>query len=221
MSSASGKVVLYSYWRSSCSYRVRIALAFKGVEYEYRAVNLIKDGGEQYKEEYARLNPMTAVPTLLLADEGVSISQSVAILEYLEETRPEPALLPKSAVSRAKVRQLVQIICADTQPLQNLPVLAAAGGTDAARKADWARKWISRGLLAYEKIVAETAGKYSVGDEVTLADLALVPQLYNARRFNVDLSVLPTVLLIEEALLQLPAFQAAHPDAQPDAQLAA
>jgi len=212
-SSEGGVVALYSYWRSSCSYRVRIALAHKGIAYEYRPVNLIRDGGEQHKEDYARLNPLEVVPTILI--DGTAIGQSVAILEYLEETRPERPLLPKDAVPRAQVRQLVMIICADTQPAQNLLVLKEVGEE---RKNDWARKFITRGLQAYEKLAQQTAGKYSVGDEVTLADVALVPQLYNAHRFDVDLSSFTTILRIEEALQQLSAFRAAHPDAQPDAQ---
>lgn len=215
--------MLYSYWRSSCSYRVRIALALKGIDYEYRAVNLAaKGGGEQHQTEYERLNPMKAVPTLLI--DGAAIGQSVAILEYLEETRPEPALLPAAgqgataAVQRAKVRQLVSIICADTQPLQNSSVLAAIAGDDEEGKAAFARKWIERGLRAYEKTIETTAGRYSVGDEVTLADLALVPQLYNARRFGIDVTTaFPALARIDEALQQLPAFRAAHPDAQIDA----
>jgi maleylacetoacetate isomerase len=210
------EVVLYSYWRSSCSYRVRIALAFKQIPYRYHAVNLIKDGGEQLKDEYAHLNPMKVVPSLLI--DGVVLNQSVAILEYLEETRPGPvSLLPPKdkPVLRARARQIVNIIVADTQPLQNLKVLNMVGED---RKMAWAKHWIQNGLQGVEKVLQETAGKYCVGDQVTFADLALVPQIYNARRFGVDLEPFPIIRRVTEALEQLPEFQAAHPDAQPDKQ---
>lgn len=219
MASAEGKkdpVILYSYWRSSCSWRVRVALHLKGIAYDYRAVHLVKEGGEQLKEEYSRLNPMKEIPLLVI--DGKSIAQSLAILEYLEETRPEgERLLPADPYLRAKARQLAQIVASDTQPLQNLRVLTAIGaklGDD--EKAKWASHWISFGLEGFEKEVSNCGGKYCVGDVVSIADLCLVPQLYNARRFNVDVSRFPTLLRIEKALEDLPAFRAAHPDVQPD-----
>jgi maleylacetoacetate isomerase len=138
------KPILYSYWRSSCSYRVRISLAWKGVDFEYRAVNLSAKG--QHRNDYERLNAMKAVPTLVVGGGGAALGQSLAILEYLEETSPEPALLPEGAVARARVRQLVSIICADTQPLQNSSVLAAVAPNDEEGQAAFARKWIERGL---------------------------------------------------------------------------
>jgi len=176
------KPILFSYWRSSCSWRVRLALALKGIEYEYRAVHLVKDGGEQLKEEFARLNPMKEVPLLLI--DGKSIAQSLAIIEYLEETRPNAGarLLPEDPYLRAKARQLAQIIVSDTQPLQNLRVLNAIGAKlGDEEKTKWAKQWITLGLEGFEKEVSSVAGKYCVGDSVSIADICLVPQLYNAR----------------------------------------
>jgi len=211
---AEGKAILYSYFRSSCSWRVRIALAMKQIPYEYRAVHLVN--GEQMKPEFAQLNPMKEVP--LYVENGKSIAQSLAIMEFLEELHPKPALLPADPYLRAKTRQLCQIIASDTQPVQNLRVLemikAKLGDKE---RQEWARHWIDNGLKGMEAEVARTAGKYCMGDSVTMADCCLIPQLFNARRFNVDLTPFPTLMRVEKALELLPECKAAHPDSQPDA----
>jgi maleylpyruvate isomerase len=210
---------LYSYWRSSCSWRVRIALHHKGLGFHYEPIHLVRDGGEQHSGEYRLRNPMEEVPVLYV--QGEPLSQSMAILEYIEEVHPEPALLPKSPMDRARVRQLVQIISSGIQPIQNLGVmqkLAKDYGLDKPATQKWSKDWISRGLGAFAQAVASWGGRYSYGDEVSLADCCLVPQLYNARRFGVDLGLLDRLVAIESELSSQPAFVAAHPDAQPDAQ---
>jgi len=213
MEKAAAGVVLHSYWRSSCSYRVRIALNWKDIPYQYKAVSLL--AGDQAKEEYAKLNTMKIVPTLEI-DDNVLV-QSVAIMEYLEETRPEPPLLPPrdQPLERTKVRQIVQLVCADIQPVQNLRVLKMLGDE---RKTEWAKHWITVGFQGLEKLLEKTAGKYCVGDQVTMADCCLVPQVYNAKRFAIDLSLYPTISRVNTELQQLPAFQAADPANQPDAE---
>jgi maleylpyruvate isomerase len=210
---------LYSYWRSSASWRVRIALALKGVEYEYRAVHLVKDGGEQHSELYHLLNPARLLPTLEI--DGHRISESLAILRYLDETRPEPPLVPRDPYLAAKAWQIAEMINAGTQPLQNLRVMQRLGtqfGASPDEQRAWSAHWIGTGLEAVETLLAEIDGVFCVGNDVTVADLCLVPQVYNARRFGVDLSDLPHILTAEATLSSLPAFEAAHPDAQPDAQ---
>jgi len=215
MSAKAAKYVLYSYWRSGCSWRARIAFEHKKVPFEYHAINLLK--GEQKGEEYQKKNAARKVPLLDLGA-GRSISQSMAIIDYLEQMHPEPALLPKDPYLRAKALSLAETINADTQPLQNLAVInkvEALAGKEA--KMQWAKNVIQAGLEAYESEVASgLAGTYSVGDEVTIADLCLIPQLGTARRFGVDVSAFPTLLRIEGNLTKLPAFIAAHPDKQPD-----
>lgn len=208
-------MILYDYWRSSSAWRVRIALHFKGVPFERRVVNLVKDGGEQHAADFQALNPSRQVP-VLVTDEGRTITQSMAIISYLEERFPAPALLPADAWLRARARQLGEMVNSGTQPLQNMSVLdhVQAGGMD---RGEWARHFIARGLAALEAAAQETAGTFLVGDAVSLADAYLVPQLYNARRWNVDLSPIPTLVRIESACAALPAFAAAHPDAQSDA----
>lgn len=208
---------LYSYWRSSCSWRVRIALNLKGLEYEYKAVHLVQDGGHQLKEDYAKLNAMKEVPTLMVGDKP--LGQSMAIINYLEDAHPRPALLPSDVFRRAKARQLAEIISSDTQPVQNLRVIMMIQKKlGAEEKVAWGKHWIENGLLAMEREVKQTAGKYCLGDSVTVADLALVPQLYNARRFKCDMAQFPTLLKIEKELESLEAFKKAHPSVQPDAQ---
>lgn len=203
---------LYSYWRSSCSWRVRIALAWKGLDYTYLPVNLLE--GDQHSEEHRARNPMRQVPYLW--DDGFGLAQSMAILEYLEETVSEPALLPSDPRNRARARQLAEMINAGIQPLQNFAVLQMLEGFEVDKKA-WSQSWIARGFAALEKIAEGTAGQYLVGDTVTFADLMLVPQMYNARRFGVVLDNYPTLVRVDAACAELPAFQASHPDAQPDA----
>jgi maleylacetoacetate isomerase len=209
---------LYSYWRSSASYRVRIALGCKGLDFEYVPVHLVRSGGEQYSAEYRALNPQSRVPALETPD-GV-LTQSMAIMEWLEEVYPEPALLPRKPGERARVRALAQIMVADVQPLQNTSVTRFLQGTlnvdDAALKI-WLREWVARGLRTFEEMLAPGGGDFCVGDAPTLADVCLVPQCHSARRFGVDPTVYPRIAHIERACAQLPAFQRAAPDRQPDA----
>ncbi|XP_053234531.1 maleylacetoacetate isomerase isoform X2 [Podarcis raffonei] len=207
---ASKKPVLYTYFRSSCTWRVRIALALKGIAYDSAPVNLVKDGGQQLTPEFQAVNPMQQVPALKI--DGITLSQSVAIIEYLEETRPKPSLLPQDPKKRAQVRMISEHIASGIQPLQNLTVLEQFG----EKKQEWAKNCISRGFKALEQILRETAGRYCVGDEVTMADLCLVPQVFNAGRFKVDLTPFPTINRINKALLELEAFQTSHPSRQPD-----
>ncbi|XP_073494228.1 maleylacetoacetate isomerase isoform X1 [Phyllobates terribilis] len=212
------KPLLFSYFRSSCSWRVRIALALKGIEYDLRPVNLIQDGGQQRTDEYKRVNPMQQVPALRI--DGVTLSQSLAIIEYLEETRPLPPLLPGDPLKRAQCRMISDHIASGIQPVQNLDVLQRVGDG----KLEWALHYITRGFQALELLLRDTAGHYCVGDEpiislcpqVTMADLCLVPQVFNADRFQVDMTPYPTISRISQALLQLEAFQISHPSRQPD-----
>jgi len=211
---------LHGYWRSSASHRVRIALECKGLDYEYVPVHLVRSGGEQYSAAYRALNPQSRVPALESPD-GV-LTQSMAIMEWLEEVYPEPPLLPRSPGGRARVRALCQIMVADVQPLQNISVTRFLQGTlnvdDAALKV-WLREWVGRGLRAFEEMLAEApgGGDFCVGDAPTLADVCLVPQCHSARRFGVDPAVYPRIAHIELACAELPAFQRAAPDRQPDA----
>jgi len=207
------KIVLYSYFRSSASWRVRIALALKDVKYEYKPVHLIKNGGEQKSDEYKKMNPMAQVPTLMVDD--VSLTQSLPIMEYLEEKFPSPALLPKDAIARSQVRAIAEIINSGTQPLQNLSVLQKLGDLN-VDKAEWAKFYITQGLQAVETMLEKTAGKYCYGDSVSMADLCLIPQLHNAERFKVDMSAFPKIVAVQKALEELPAFKAAHAFSQPD-----
>jgi maleylacetoacetate isomerase/maleylpyruvate isomerase len=212
--------VLYGYWRSSAAYRVRIALNLKGIEYEQAPVHLVRNGGEQHQPDYRALNPQRLVPTLAIGE--TVITQSLAILEYLEETGPAPALLPDDAVGRARVRSLAQIVACDVHPLQNLRVLnylTGQLGTSDSQRSAWARHWISEGLRALEERLSRSAatGTYCHGETPGLADICLVPQLYNARRFACELDAFPTVRRIDEACRELTAFRAAAPEAQPDA----
>jgi maleylpyruvate isomerase len=208
-------MILYDYWRSSSAWRVRLALHFKGIAFERRVVNLIKDGGEQHAADFATLNPSRQVP-VLVTDDGRTLAQSMAIIGYLEEQFPAPPLLPADPWLRARARQLAEMVNAGIQPLQNMSVLnhAQANGLD---RDEWARHFIERGLAALESAARETAGAFLVGDAVTLADLYLTPQLYNARRWKVDVAPFPTLVRIDAASAALPAFAAAHPDAQSDA----
>jgi len=199
---------------------VRIALAYKGIPYTYHAISLIK--GEQASGDYAKLNPQHKVPLLVWEENGQkrSLSQSVAIIDYLEQAHPDkPSLLPKDPYLRAKTLALAESLNADTQPLQNLWVLKKIEeiSKDGAKaKDEWARFVVAKGLAAFEADVQSTAGTRCVGDELTIADLFLVPQLGTARRFGVDLAPYPTLVRIEAALRELPAFKAAQPEAQPD-----
>jgi maleylpyruvate isomerase len=216
------KLTLFNYWRSSSAWRVRLALALKGLAYEYAPVHLAKDGGEQWKPDYLARNPQGMVPLLEIDEAGQrrSIGQSVAIIEYLNERVPEPPLLPADPWLRARTRQLVEVVNSSIQPLQNSYVLKHVAGELKADDKAWGRYFMQRGLAALDTLVADTAGRFCVGDSVTMADLYLVPQLYNARRFELDVAPFARLLAIETALVALPAFQAAHPDRQPDANAA-
>jgi len=209
----SKEIMLYSYYRSSCSWRVRIALALKQIPYTYKAVSLIE--GQQNTAEYIKLNPMKEVPALVI--DNHTLSQSMAIINYLDETRPNPPLFPTNPYLRAKTRQLCEIITTDIQPVQNLRVLnMVKSKLNEKESTEWGRHWIENGFNGLEVELCTTAGKYSIGDNVTAVDLCLIPQLYNARRFSVDLSKYPTICRIEKELNVLPAFIAAHADKQPD-----
>ncbi|MGB6104541.1 MAG: maleylacetoacetate isomerase [Pusillimonas sp.] len=210
---------LYSYFRSSAAYRVRIALNLKGLAYDTVPVHLLKEGGQQFSASYRALNPTALVPTLV--DGDLSVPQSMAILEYLDETYPEPPLLPGDAVGRARVRAIAQSIACDIHPLNNLRVLRYLKHDMKVSEQDkdaWYRHWIDVGLPAIEAMLANNAatGRFCHGDLPTLADLCLVPQLFNARRFGCDESAIPTIVRIDAACAELDAFSQAAPERQPD-----
>uniref|UniRef100_A0A8D2CFE0 maleylacetoacetate isomerase n=1 Tax=Sus scrofa TaxID=9823 RepID=A0A8D2CFE0_PIG len=188
-----------------------LALALKNIDYEIVAINLIKDGGQQFSKEFQALNPMKQVPALKI--DGITLSQSLAIIEYLEETRPTPRLLPQDPKKRAQVRMISDLLASGIQPLQNLSVLNQVGKEN---QLTWAQRVIAPGFNALEQILQSTAGKYCMGDEVSMADLCLVPQVANAERYKVDLSPYPTISRINKSLLALEAFQVSHPSRQPD-----
>jgi len=211
------ELVLYNYWRSSSSHRVRIALALKGLAYRYVAVNLLKD--EQKADEHAARSPTGFVPCLAI--DGVQYVESVAILELLEERFPAPALYPGDAHGRARVRALVEIVNAGTQPLQNRSVTQMLP-QDPETQRRWLQHWVGRGLASFEaamkSLEAEgVKGPYAYGDAPTAADALLVPQVVAARRFHVDLAACPRVVRAFDAAMKLDAFQAAAPERQPDA----
>ncbi|HUR40292.1 MAG TPA: maleylacetoacetate isomerase [Verrucomicrobiae bacterium] len=210
---------LYSFWRSSASYRVRIALALKGLPYEYVPIHLVRDGGEQNAPAYRALNPQGRVP--LLVDGDFRIAQSMAILDYLESLQPSPALRPTDARQRARVLAFCEAINADTQPLQNTGAVLYLGerlGADEAAKGAWMRHWIERGLtvLEQERAGAPETG-YAFGESPTWADCLLVPQVYNAERWKCDLHKFPKLVALARRVREEPAFAAAHPSQQPDA----
>ncbi|MBB3256272.1 maleylpyruvate isomerase [Paraburkholderia bannensis] len=213
---------LYSYFRSSASYRVRIALNLKNLPYEYVPVHLVRDGGEQLKPEYRKVNPDAIVPTLI-DDDNHAIQQSLAIIEYIEETHPEPPLLPESPADRAHVRSLALQVACEIHPIDNLRVLKYLKhtlGVDEAAKDAWYRHWIENGFATLEERLANDArtGKLCFGDTPTIADLCLVPQVFNARRFKIDTTRYPTIQRICDYAEQLDAFAQAAPGAQPDAE---
>lgn len=213
-------LVLYGYWRSSAAYRVRIALNLKGLAYESRPVHLINNGGEQHAPDFQALNPQELVPCLI--DDGRVLTQSMAIVEYLDETRPTPPLLPADPAGRARARALAQAVACDIHPIGNLRVLqhlVTQFGADDAAKGVWSRHWIGLGLQALETMLAGNVatGRFCHGDTPTLADVCLVPQLYNAIRWKMPLEDYPTIQRIYEACQALEAFQRAAPEAQSDA----
>jgi maleylpyruvate isomerase len=208
---------LYDYWRSSAAFRVRIALNIKGVTVDHVPIDLVRDGGEQHSASYKRVNPQELVPAL--KNNGDTLTQSLAIIEYLDETHPTPALLPKTPVGRAHVRAMALSIAAEIHPLQNLRVRNYLTGTfklSGDEALDWSRHWIDEGLAGLEQLVvkAPAQGVYCYGDTVTLADIVLVPQMYNARRFQCDFTRIPRLVAIDAKLRALPAFKAADPDNQ-------
>jgi maleylacetoacetate isomerase len=212
---------LYNYFRSSASFRVRIALNFKGLPYEYAVVHLTKGGGQQFAPEFRAINPDALIP--VLDDDGQRLTQSLAIIEYLEETHPEPPLLPKAPLERAYVRALALGIACEIHPLNNLRVLRYLvrdlKATDEQKDA-WYRHWVEQGLASIEaRLVAEgKCGRYVLGNQVTLADVVLVPQIFNAKRFDCRLDHVPTVMRIFDRCMELPAFIDAQPARQPDAE---
>jgi maleylacetoacetate isomerase len=213
---------LYSYFRSSASFRVRIALAMKGLSYDYIPVHLIKEGGQQFAPDYKALNPASLVPALQ-EDAGSVLTQSLAIIEYLEETRPEPPLLPKDAAGRARVRALALSIACEIHPLNNLRVLGYLTrtlGVSEEQKNAWYRHWVETGLATVEAMLAGDGrtGTFCHGETPTLADVVLVPQIFNAQRFNCRLDHVPTVMRIHERCLTVPAFARSVPAEQPDAE---
>lgn len=212
-------MILYGYWRSSASYRVRIALALKGIAYELRPVHLLREGGEQRRADYLALNPQGRVP--LLVDGEVRLNQSLAILEYLEARYPAPPLLPAEPVARARMLAFCLTIAADIQPLQNLACLDELSrrfGADAEARSAWMRHWIERGLSALEAEYGVGLGENSVfSSGLSWADVCLVPQLYAARRVGADPQRFPRLAALGERLETHPAFIAAQPERQPDA----
>ncbi|MDR2990796.1 MAG: maleylacetoacetate isomerase [Burkholderiaceae bacterium] len=212
---------LYSYFRSSAAFRVRIALNLKGLPYDTVPVHLVRHGGEQQTPAYRQLNPEALVPTLI-DDAGRAITQSLAIIEWLDETHPEPPLLPRAPLDRAWVRALALHIACDIHPLDNLRVLrflVRDMGLSDAQKNAWYRHWIETGFTALEQRLAgdPRTGTFCFGDAPTLADAALVPQVYNARRFDIDVARYPAIARIDAHAMRHPAFSAAAPEQQPDA----
>ncbi len=213
-------LTLYSYWRSSAAYRVRIALNLKGLTYTTVPVHLVREGGEQHLPEYSSLNPQKLVPTLVHGDRA--ITQSLAIIEYLDESFPPSRLLPGDTRGRARVRGMAQLMASDIHPLNNLRVLRyfeQAWNVPQSERDEWMRHWIVEGFAALERLVSENVatGDFCHGDTPGLADCCLVPQVFNARRFGVDMAAFPALARIDQACCDLPAFATAHPSRQPDA----
>jgi maleylpyruvate isomerase len=209
---------LYTYFRSSAAYRVRIALNLKGLSPDLIAIHLTKDGGRQHAAEFRAVNPQERVPALVL-DSGDVLTQSLAIIEYLDETHPKPALLPPDPVERAKVRAFAQAIACDIHPLNNLIALQYLRRSlkhEQPAIDEWYHHWILQGFAALEAMIKPAP--YAFGANVTLADLCLVPQVFNARRLKVPLDSFPKLVAIDAACLKLPAFDRARPENQPDAE---
>ncbi|HVV62240.1 MAG TPA: maleylacetoacetate isomerase [Pseudolabrys sp.] len=209
---------LYSYFRSSAAYRVRIALNLKGIPYEMAAIHLTKDGGHNRRPEFHAINPQMRVPALAL-DDGRVLVQSLAIIEYLDETHPKPPLLPADPIARAHVRAVAQMIACDIHPLNNvgpLRYLKHQLGQEQAAIDAWYHHWVIEGFEAVEALIEP--GPYACGGAVTLADLCLVPQVFNARRLKVPLDRFPKIVAADAACMKLPAFDKARPENQPDAE---
>lgn len=214
------QLVLYSYWRSSAAYRVRIGLNLKGLSYETIPVHLVRDGGQQHTDSYRQLNPQELVPVLKHGDRVMR--QSLAILEYVDETWPTPPLLPAASRDRQRVRAVAHALACDIHPLNNLRVLQYFDRTwnvPQPEREEWVRHWVADGFAAIETMLNDhpATGAFCDGDTPSLADCCLIPQMYNARRFGVDLEPYPTLVRVEQACLALPEFDAARPKNQPDA----
>ena len=210
------KIQLYSYYRSSCSYRVRIAFYLKNIPFEYIPVHLLKNKGEQKNKEYKKLNPEGQVPTVVHKHQV--ITQSMAILQYLEDIHPSPCLFPKE--KKIQIISICEMINSGIQPLQNLKLLNYLKNKwriNEYNRKHWVQFWIRTGLLAVEKKISENpSGPFAFGRSVTAADLFIIPQMYNAKRFHVNLKDCPRLLVIDKVCQQLPAFKKAHPNTQPD-----
>ena len=212
---------LYTYFRSSAAYRVRIALNLKELNYDAIPVHLLRDGGEQLQEQYRAINPSGLVPAF--QDDYITLTQSMAILEYLEDAYPEIPLMPKDPAGRARVRELAQIVACDIHPVNNLRILRYLVkdlGLSEEVKTEWYRHWLVGGLEVLEKHLARdpSAGPLCHGYNPTIADCFLVPQVFNATRHGIDVSVYPNIARVNEACASIPAFVAAHPSNQPDAE---
>jgi maleylacetoacetate isomerase len=211
-------VKLYTYFRSSAAYRVRIALNLKGLAYDMVPVHLTRDGGQQHKPEFQKVNPQRRVPALELSS-GDVLTQSLAIIEYLDEIEPEPPFLPADALERAHVRALAQVVACDIHPLNNLIALQYLKRVLKHEQSEidaWYHHWVTEGFTALERILHPAP--YAHGAHVTLADICLVPQVYNARRLKVPLDAFPKIVSVEQACLKLPAFDKARPENQADAE---
>jgi maleylacetoacetate isomerase len=209
-------MTLYSAWRATAPYRVRIGLQLKGLDYGYHAIDLI--GSEQHKPAYRAVNPQRLVPALDIGD-GEILTQSLSILEWLEETHPEPAILPQDPRDRQRVRAMAGIIASDIHPLNNTRVGRALEAMDVSpvRRAKWTERWILDGFQALEPMIAEFGKGFAFGDTPTIADCCLIPQVYSAHRYKVPLDAFPAIRAVAEQAKDHPAFVAAHPDQQPDA----
>ena len=209
------EMTLYSYFRSSCSYRVRIALHLKNIPFTSKAIHLIKNGGEQYSDEFTRLNPLAQVPCLKTEDK--ILTQSLPIIQYLDALYPDPPLFSTDVFMKIEILSVCEIINSAIQPLQNLKVLKKISNIGGDRT-KWAAEWIGQGLEQLEIILKPKVKDFSFGNNLTCADLFLIPQLYNARRFQINMALFPVLTRVEANCLTLPAFQKARPENQPDAE---
>jgi maleylpyruvate isomerase len=211
------KLILRGYWRSSATWRVRIALHYKEIPFEYQPVHLVHNGGEQHTLEELKRNPLAQVPTLEL-DDGTILTQSLAIIDYIESMNPIPSVYPHSPIERAQALQMAEMINSGIQPLQNLSLLIKVNELGADKR-QWGHDYIKKGLSALEYVVNQTKqSRCLIGDTPTIADFCLIPQLYNARRFKVNLSEMPQLCAVETHCQGIMAFQMAAPDVQIDAQ---